>query len=277
MKTILRYLNVIVGCILISISLNLLMIPNNLIPFGINGTASLIYYINGVNPAINIFLINISVVLLASLFLDKHVIKVYLLPSLLIPLFVFLTNPVTKLITLALPEMLLVVLVAGFLSGSGYSMIYKQGFSAGTIFLFEELLGRIVKFHSKVYSWIIDVVNLIISMFLFGYQNTLYSLMIIIVSKYMITKTRFGISDSKMFYIITSNETEVKDFIIHVLKYEITVMDVKGGFSKKNNQILLTVIDTSDYYKLKEGIKTIDPHAFIAITDTYDVHNKKQF
>ena len=173
--------------------------------------------------------------------------------------------------------MLLVVIVAGFLSGTGYSMIYKQGFSAGTIFLFEELLGMFTKFHSKLYSWILDIFNLVICLIAFGYQNALYSLMIVLISKYMITKTRFGINDSKMFYIITNKHKEVKDFIIHVLKYELTVLDVKGGFSKKDNQILLTVIDTGDYFKLKEGIKTIDPHCFIAITDTYDVVNRKQF
>lgn len=277
MKSIYRYLMVIVGCLFIAISLNFIIIPNELIPFGINGLSTLIYYINNVNVALNIFLINLAVVVLATIYLDKNIIKVYSVPSLLIPLFVFLTSPLTKYITFALPEMVLVVLVAGVLSGLGYSLIYKQGFSAGTIFLAEELVGRLTRFHSKNYSWILDIINIVIITSLFGYQNALYSLMIILISKYMITRTRFGINDSKMFYIITSKENEVKDFIIRFLKYEITVLDVKGGFTKKENRILLTVIDTKDYFKLKEGIKTIDKSAFIAITDTYDVVNKKQF
>jgi len=88
---------------------------------------------------------------------------------------------------------------------------------------------------------------------------------------------RFGINDSKMFYVITSKDKEVKNYIMHDLKYELTVLDVKGGFTKKKNQILLSVISTNDYYKLKEGIKIIDPNAFIAITDTYDVVNRKSF
>lgn len=277
MKSIYRYLMVIVGCLFIAISLNFIIIPNELIPFGINGLSTLIYYINNVNVALNIFLINLAVVVLATIYLDKNIIKVYSVPSLLIPLFVFLTSPLTKYITFALPEMVLVVLVAGVLSGLGYSLIYKQGFSAGTIFLAEELVGRLTRFHSKNYSWILDIINIVIITSLFGYQNALYSLMIILISKYMITRTRFGINDSKMFYIITSKENEVKDFIIRFLKYEITVLDVKGGFTKKDKRILLTVIDTKDYFKLKEGIKTIDKSAFIAITDTYDVVNKKQF
>ena len=139
------------------------------------------------------------------------------------------------------------------------------------------MIGKLTKFHSKIYSWIFDVIILIVSIFLFGYQVTLYSMIIIFISKYMITKTRFGINDSKMFYIITNKASDVKQYIIHDLKYELTVLDVKGGFSKKKNQIFLTIIDTKDYYKLKEGIRIIDPNAFIAISDTYDVVNRKTF
>ena len=64
---------------------------------------------------------------------------------------------------------------------------------------------------------------------------------------------------------------------MHDLKYELTVLDVKGGFTKRQNQIIMTVISTNDYYQLKEGIKIIDPKAFIAITDTYDVVNRRSF
>ena len=53
------------------------------------------------------------------------------------------------------------------------------------------------------------------------------------------------------------------------------MLDGKGGFSKKKNQIFLTIIDNKDYYKLKEGLSIIDQIAFIAICDTYDVVNLK--
>jgi uncharacterized membrane-anchored protein YitT (DUF2179 family) len=172
---------------------------------------------------------------------------------------------------------MLVVLVASFLTGYGYSIIYKQGYSAGTVFLIDEVLGNLTRFHSKMYSWVVDICLLIVSLRLFGYESTLYSLVIIFITKYMITKVRFGINDSKMFYIITDKDKEIKNFIIHDLKCELTVLDVKGGFTKKQNQILLTCIRSTDYFKLKEGIKVIDPKAFIAITETYDVLNRKSF
>lgn len=277
MKKVISYLMVIFGSILIALSINLVLIPNNLLTFGIDGIACLLKYISNINVAFNMLLINLIIILLSTLFVDKNVFKVYLLPAIIIPVFVYITGPLLQNITLDLPETMLVVIVASALSSYGYSLIYKQGFSAGVVFLIDEVLGRITRFHSKMYSWLIDICLVIVAFRLFGYESALYSLIIIIITKYMITKVRFGINDSKMFYIITSKEKEVKNFIIHDLKYELTILDVKGGFTKKNNQILLTVISSNDYYKLKEGIKIIDPKAFIAITETYDVLNRKSF
>ncbi len=277
MKKIIKYLYILFGCALIAFAIDFIVIPNNLLTFGINGIATMLYYLNGVNVGINILFLNLCGILLSLLILDKEIIKEYLFPSIMIPIFVYLFSFISSSFVILLPEMLLVIIVAGFLTGFGYSLIYKQGLSASVVYLVEELIGKLTKFHSKIYSWIFDVIILIVSIFLFGYQVTLYSMIIIFISKYMITKTRFGINDSKMFYVITNKASDVKQYIIHDLKYELTVLDVKGGFSKKKNQIFLTIIDTKDYYKLKEGIRIIDPNAFIAICDTYDVVNRKTF
>ena len=277
MKNIGRIVSLVLGCLIVGLSYNIIVIPNNLLSFGENGFAALLSYCNGVTPALNVLFINIILLLLASVWLDKNTIKSYFWPAILIPFFMFLTRNLNDIVNIQLSEMLLTVLTAGVLSGIGYSFIYKEGFSGGIFFLVEELIGKLVHFHSKMYSWVIDIIMLILAVPVLGYQLCLYSLIIIIISRYMITKARFGISDSKMFFIITSREKEVKNFIMHDLKYELTVLDVKGGFTKRQNQIIMTVISTNDYYQLKEGIKIIDPKAFIAITDTYDVVNRRSF
>lgn len=275
MKSVIRYFIIAFACLLIALDINFIIIPNNLVMFGFNGISILMYYFNQTNPAINILLLNILSLLIGYLVLNKKIVRYYLLPAVLIPIMVYITQPLTNIFSFELPEMLLVIIVGGFIAGYGYSLIYKEGYSAGSIFLLEEVLGKITHFHSKIYTWIIDIVIICASFILLNPSVALYSLIIIIISKYMITKARFGINDSKVFYIITTKEKEVKNFIMHDLKYELTVLDAKGGFTKKDNKILFTVISTNDYYKLKEGIKVIDEHAFIAITDTYDVVMRK--
>lgn len=272
-----KWLLLLLSAELIALSYVLFIIPNGFISFGVEGLASLIYRLNGVNPALNIVIINGILILLISILLDFQKIKNYVVPSLLIPIFIFINMFIFRNYTLSLPETSITLLVAGVLGGYGYSLIYRQGYGASIIFLIEELIGKYTKYHSKVYSWIFDAILLIILLSTSNYRIAVYSLIIILITKYMITKARFGINDSKMFYIITTKENEVKNYILHVLGYELTVLDSRGGYTRHKNKVLLTVINRNDYYKLKTGIKEIDDKAFIAITDTYDVINKKTF
>ena len=58
------------------------------------------------------------------------------------------------------------------------------------------------------------------------------------------------------------------------LRYDFTAFEAEGGFTKKKSKVIMSVINTKDYFKVKEGIKLIDPKAFISITDNYEVMNK---
>ena len=90
----------------------------------------------------------------------------------------------------------------------------------------------------------------------------------------MATMSRVGASTSKTFFIITTEETSVKEYILNELHYDLTEINVKGGFTSHKNKIIMTSVDTKDYFGLKEGILLIDPKAFISIVDSYEVLNK---
>ena len=114
MKKIIKYLYILFGCALIAFAIDFIVIPNNLLTFGINGIATMLYYLNGVNVGINILFLNLCGILLSSLILDKEIIKEYLFPSIMIPIFVYLFSFISSSFVILLPEMLLVIIVAGF-------------------------------------------------------------------------------------------------------------------------------------------------------------------
>lgn len=277
MKTIIRYMMMLIGCFLIAFGIDYLLVPNNLISFGVDGIGLLLNYKVNIPTGLTVLLLSFIFIALSAVFFKNKEYKRYILPSIIIPVLIYLFKDVYSWYPIVLPEIALTLLVAGFIIGTGYTLIYKQGFAAGGTLLLEELLCHLIKFHSKFYSYILDGIIVIIYIISSGYEVALYSSLVIIITRFMIARAKFGISDSKMFYIITSKEKEVKHFILHDLHGELSVLDSQGGYSKKDNKIFLCVIPTSEYYKLKEGIKIIDSKAFIAITDTYDVVNRKSF
>ena len=50
-----------------------------------------------------------------------------------------------------------------------------------------------------------------------------------------------------------------------------TVFSVKGGYTKEKQKMLMCVVPTREYYRLKEGISKIDKDSFFVITDSYEV------
>ena len=90
-----------------------------------------------------------------------------------------------------------------------------------------------------------------------------------------ISRIKIGISKNKAFYITTSKEEQVKEYLINKLHHTVTIFDVKGGFLQKKRRVLLAVVPTRDYFRLKEGIKEIDPKAFFVVTDAYEVGGGK--
>ena len=158
MKKVLNYLSVIVGCELIAISFVLLILPNKVLSFGIDGVGALLYYTNNVNPGINILVLNAIFILLSLLVLDIEDVKKYILPSLLIPILIMTNMILLKDVNIELPELAVSILVSAVLIGFGYSLIYKNGHGAGNVFLLEETLGEITRYRTKAYSWILDAI-----------------------------------------------------------------------------------------------------------------------
>ena len=122
---------------------------------------------------------------------------------------------------------------------------------------------------------IINVIIVLIGAAFFGTTNALYAIIYIYISNIVLDKVLLGISNNKAFYIITTKEEEIKEYILKTLQHSITTFDVKGGFLDNKRKVMLTVIPSREYYRLTEGIKQIDEDAFFVVTDSYQVEGAK--
>lgn len=221
-----------------------------------------------------ILLANIFFFILGLLIVPRKYSKAMILPFLLIPLFVYFTGNIKTYIDIDSVDKLLLTVYGGVLMGLGSRLIYKEKSFASGSDVVMLITREISKSKRYIVNYAFDLLWIIIGIALYGFEGAMYSLIAIIIIESLSRRAVLGVSDSKVFYIITKKEKEVRDYIIDELNYELTVFDVKGGFLKTKNKVLMSVIPTKDYYKLREGIKLIDPKAFISITDSYEVINQ---
>jgi len=272
-----RYLYLILGIICSSIAFNMFFLPNHLVYGGVSGLSIIAKYLTDIDPSIFMFIASL-VLLLTSLFLlGKEKTLSSVIGSILYPLFVSLTAPFVKLIDISeiANEPLLISLFGGLLAGLGAGLIFKTGFTTGGTDILNQIVSKYFKVSLGKAMLFTDGLIVIAGGFVFGWVKVFYALIILYIISSMTDKVVLGISKSKAFYIITSKEKEITNYILTTLNHGVTAIDAKGAFSGNKEKMLMAIIPTKEYFVFKEGIAEIDEEAFFIVTDAYEVSGGK--
>lgn len=266
-----RITMLVVSLFFSAIVYNLFLLPVNLVTGGAGGIATITNYVYGIDPALMILIVSIICALLSLMYLGPEVTAVTILASVLYPFFVKITEPLTDIIQMDYSDMFTITLFAGVLNGIANGLMYKTGYNNGGLPVISQILEKYCKIPIAKTSAVINITVVLIGGIFFGSTNVMYAIILIYLNSIIINKVLLGISNNKAFYIITSEEAQIKDYIIRTLGHSVTVFDVKGGFLNKKNKVVLTVVPSSEYYRVTEGIKMIDKDAFFVVTDAYEV------
>ena len=266
-----RYLNLCIGCLLVAISYNLFLAPNNLVPGGIGGLAIILNKVLGIDNSIVILFFDILLLILSYFLLGKEKTKGSILGSLLFPLFVSLTSNINVWLDIDTSQLLLSAVFGGVLYGFGAGIIFKAGFTTGGTDIINQILSKYFKISIGNAMLFSDGLIVLSSALVFGPTKLMYSIVILYIVSLMSDRVILGVSDSKAFYIVTDKDEEIKTYVLKFLNHGVTIFKAKGGYKKEQQNVLMCVLPTKDYYRLKEGIHEIDPEAFFVVTDAYEV------
>ena len=265
-----RMIMFISGLIIISLAFNIFILPNNIV-YGVSGIGVILKSLFNLDPSLVIFIGSVLLLVLSFVLMGKEKTANSIIGSLLYPLFIKLTEWIIPYVDLGSTEPFLVAAIGAALSGIGLGLIFKAGYTTGGTDILNQVVAKYFKMSIGNAMFFTDGLIIVGGLFVFGWQQFIYSILSIALISVMTDKVILGISQSKTFYIITSLENEVKKFIIDNLSYGVTIIDVHGGYTGKSKRMIMCTIPTKEYFKLKEGIHQIDPEAFFIITDAYEV------
>ena len=275
-KSLLRRILILLASLLVlSLVYNLLLLPTDLVAGGVNGIAIITNYVYGIDSSIMILLISLACLLFSFMYLGTERTLGSLLATFIYPLFVKLTAIITQGITINYDDKFLIIIFAVVIGGLANGFIYKTGFSNGGLPIISQILYKYHKIPIAKSSMIINASIIIVGSIFFGWSMMMYAIILVFINNMMIDKVLLGISSNKAFYIVTTKEKEIKEYIVNNLKHTVTIFNVEGAFLEKRRKVLLSVIPKRDYYKLTEGIKLIDPKVFFVVEDAYEVKGGK--
>ena len=70
---------------------------------------------------------------------------------------------------------------------------------------------------------------------------------------------------------VTNEDGKIRDYLLNELHHGVTIFNVKGGYTSRKDEVILCVVPTNEYYRVKEGIHEIDKDAFFVVCDAYEV------
>ncbi len=270
-----RIIILLISLLVLSFVYNLLLLPTDLVAGGVNGIAIITNYVYEIDSSLMIFLISLSCLFFSLMYLGKERTLGSILATFIYPLFVKLTALLTQNITINYDDKFLIIIFAGVIGGLANGFIYKTGFSNGGLPIISQILYKYHKIPIAKSSMVINSIIIIIGSIFFGWSMLMYTIILVFINNLMIDKVLLGISNNKAFYIVTTKEKEVREYIMNNLKHTVTIFDVKGAFLEKKRNVLFSVIPKRDYYRLTEGIKLIDPKVFFVVEDAYEVKGGK--
>lgn len=274
-KKIYRIVLMTISIILSAILYNTFLLPLSLVTGGTPGIATITHYLYNINPALMLFLLSLACTILSFMYLGVRRTTGTIVASITYPLLVQLTSNLNGLINPEEIDILLMVLLAGILSGVANGLMYKSGYSNGGFPIVSQILYEKHNISISKSSLAINVTIVLIGAYFFGITNALYAIIFLYINNLVLDKVLLGISNNKAFYIITEEDEKVKEYIINTLHHNVTTFEVKGGYLDKKRQVILTVIPTREYYKATSSIKKIDKDAFFVATDSYTVEGAK--
>ncbi len=268
-----RTIIMIISVFILALNYNLFLLSNNFVIGGTSGLAIIIQKIFNIEPSFFIFITSLILIIMSIIFLGFESTSKTIIGSLLYPIFISLTSSIAKIITpyLNFESTIIIVLLAGLLSGLANGFIYKTGFNTGGSDVLMKIINKYYKISEGKSLFIVNLIIMLSGAFLFGINKFIYALIILFINTKVIDRILIGISNSKLFFIHTKKINEVKKFIIEELNSGVTIFNATGGFSKQKNDVLMCVVKTNDYYLFKDAVLEIDPHAFFVINDCYEV------
>ena len=257
------------GCILCAIAINGILIPHNFATGGITGISLIIHkFIPSINVGLILLFLNLPLFVLAWMAVGRRFFFFSILGILSLTFSLIFIH-----FNFNLEDKMLNALLAGLILGAGGGLCLRSSGSQGGMDILSIMLLK--RFSISIGNTILTVngiVLLLISVY-YSIEAVLYTMVVVFVSSKVVDLVVTGLSRRKSVFIISSQWEKISQEILKDISRGVTIINGQGGYTRKNEQILYSVIAFTEIGQLKRLVNNIDPAAFVVISDTLEVIN----
>ena len=266
-------LMIAVGSAIFSLGFDLFLEPAGISCGGVSGIAMLIVYATK-SKFLTVGILSALINLPLFFFGYRKIGKLFFFGSLL---GMVVTSVGFDLFARILPipktEPLVAAIFGGVIIGAGLGIVFIAGASTGGVDIVARLLK--LKFRNFPIGKILlcmDLCTAVATGIVYGeFNNTLYSVITLVLSSFVLDKVVYGMDYAKVALIISDRYEEIAQAIDTQLDRGVTLLHGQGFYLRSDKFVLLSAVKRKQLAQLKELVMSIDPSAFIILQDAHQV------
>jgi len=255
------------GAALMSVGLEIFLVPNKIIDGGITGISIILSYITDSQLGIWLTLLNLPFLYIGYKMIGKTFAFSTLFAILVLSVGTALLHPVPP-ITI---DPLLAAVFGGIILGVGVGIVIRSGGSLDGTEIVAILTAKKLPFSVGEIIMFFNVFILGSAGFVYTWDRAMYSLIAYFIAYKMIDVTIEGFDESKSVWIISDRFRPIGEAILDRLGRGVTYLEGEGGFSGDAKKVIFCVITRLEEAKLKSIVEELDPAAFLAVGNIHDV------
>ena len=273
MKKVKEYTIITFGVLLVVASFIFFFFPNNIACGGVSGLALVLHDITGIESGIIMFVANVILFGVAFIFIGGEfgIKSIYAAFGLSAILSITEKSGISFALT---NNLVLATIFGSALLAMGTAIMFTQDASTGGTSIIAKLLGKYFHIGYGMGQLISDSIVILLAMYTFGMELGLFGLLSVYLIGTLIDKFIDGFNSCKQVLIFTQKEQTVVEYINKDVDRGCTVFKGKGGYTGRENTVILTILSRRQFIQLKQFIKKEDPEAFITVNATTEVLGK---
>ena len=274
---------ILVFSIIVALGLHIFVYNADFAPSGVDGIATILQYVTGINAGYFTFLINLPLLIVAWFILKKR----YVIYTIIYTVIISATLRVLPLLNVyqydcSLPNHshLISAIFAGIFQGAT-GIFLKIGGSSGGV----DIIGCLIqkKFpHKDVEKIIAYLSYAVVAVSFFVYDNSINSVCLSIIEIFICEKVTGAIlrdrRNAVKFEVITNTASakEIKQYIIFNLRHGATLLQGQGAFSEEDKAVIVCLVS---YREIAEFLRIIKkfPDTFVYYSDVMGVYGNFAF
>ena len=273
-KEIKRIICILIAALIMATNIKTFVNAGGLFPGGFTGLTILLQDIGKefLHITIPFSIVNITLNAIPAIIAFKTIGKKFTIYSCLM---IFCTSIFTDMIPSRpiVYDVLLICIFGGIINGFAINLCLRAAASTGgTDFI---AIFASEKYHLDTWNYILcgNAVMLMIAGYLFGWNQALYSIIFQFAST-QVLHTLHKHYRKHTFFIITNYPEEVYEVILHCTNHGATIFNGTGCYDNETRSMVYSVVSSDEVKKVKEGVRLVDPKAFINVlkTDQLDGH-----